>query len=179
MEKRKKFNIIKLIVIIATIILFIGLILPYQSAIGEHKEYLEKYPDAMNIKEVEITNKDAINISILKNLKVYNYTMNNIHNNSWISGEATINFVIIIVLIISIIFVLLFTLFNKRVLTIIFDIILLASTLLMNYDIVSRGVIPSDNYTYGISFWLYPILAILILILTIVLIVKNKKIKNN
>jgi len=41
MEKEKKFNIIKLIIIIACVILFIGLILPYQSAIGEYKEYLQ------------------------------------------------------------------------------------------------------------------------------------------
>ena len=55
MEKEKKFNIIKLVIIIACAILFIGLILPYESAIGEHKEYLQKNPDTMNVKEINLT----------------------------------------------------------------------------------------------------------------------------
>ena len=62
MEKEKKFNIIKLVIIIACAILFIGLILPYESAIGEHKEYLQKNPDTMNVKEINLTNKDAISV---------------------------------------------------------------------------------------------------------------------
>ena len=33
----------------------------------------------------------------------------------------------------------------------------------MNYDIVSRGVIPSSRYTYGISYYLLPIMAIIML----------------
>lgn len=175
MESIKKFNIFKIIIIIACLILFIGLILPYESAIGEHKEYLEKNPDKMNIKEVNITNKDAVDISIIENFRVYSYGMNNNAGNSWIAQESTINFVLTIVLIASSILVLLFTLFNKRVLSIIFDILLFGSSIMMNFDIVSRGVIPSDKYTYGISYYLYPVLAVIILVATIVLIVKNKK----
>ena len=78
MEKEKKFNIIKLVIIIACAILFIGLILPYESAIGEHKEYLQKNPDTMNVKEINLTNKDAINVSIIENFKVYSYGMKEI-----------------------------------------------------------------------------------------------------
>ena len=33
----------------------------------------------------------------------------------------------------------------------------------MNYDIVSRGVIPSSRYTYGISYYLLLIMAIIML----------------
>ena len=55
--------------------------------------------------------------------------------------------------------------------------LLLGSSLLMNYDIVDRGVIPSTQYTYGISYYLYPIMAIVIIVSVIILIVKNKKSK--
>ena len=174
MEKEKKFNIIKLVIIIACAILFIGLILPYESAIGEHKEYLQKNPDTMNVKEITLTNKDAINVSIIENFKVYSYGMNHSEGDSWLAEESTINFILTIILIVSTILVLVFTLLNKRVLSIIFDILLFGSSMFMNFDIVSRGVMPSTKYTYGISYYLYPIISVIILIAIIVLIVKNK-----
>ena len=175
MEREKKFNILKLIIIITCVIGFIGVILPYESSIGEYKEYLQKYPETMNLKEVNLTNKDVVNISILENFKVYSYVMNNSEGNSWLAGESIINFILTIVLIGSIILVLLFTSFNKRVLSIIFALLLLGSSLLMNYDIVDRGVIPSTKYTYGISYYIYPIIAVVIIVSSIILIVKNKK----
>ena len=47
----------------------------------------------------------------------------------------------------------------------------------MNFDIVDRGVIPSNKYTYGISYYLYGIIAVAILICSIVSIVQKKKLK--
>ena len=44
--------------------------------------------------EVKITNKDAIDISIVENLKVYCYGMNDNSGVSWMKGECLINFVI-------------------------------------------------------------------------------------
>ena len=129
----------------------------------------------MNVEEVNLTNKDAINISMMENFKVYSYAMNNSEGNSWLSGEATINFILTIVLIVSIILTLIFTLFNKRILGIIFGLLILGSSLLMNYDIVDRGVIPSSQYTYGIAYYLYPIMAVIILVSVVILIVKNRK----
>ena len=161
MEKEKKFDIFKMVIIIACVISFIGLLLPYESSIGEYKEYLQENPDTINVKEVNLTNKDVVDISMIENFKVYSYAMNNSEGNSWLSGESTINFVLTIVLIASIVLVLLFTLFNKRILSMIFGMLLLGSSLLMNYDIVDRGVIPSTQYTYGISYYLYPIMAII------------------
>ena len=124
MEKEKKFNIFKIIIIVACVVLFIGLLLPYQASTKEYKEYLQENPDAMNVEEVNLTNKDAINISMMENFKVYSYAMNNSEGNSWLAGEATINFILIIVLIVSVILTLIFTLFNKRILGIIFGILI-------------------------------------------------------
>ena len=177
MEKEKKFDIFKMVIIIACVISFIGLLLPYESSIGEYKEYLQENPYTMNVEEVNLTNKDVVDISMVENFKVYSYAMNNSEGNSWLAGESTINFVLTIVLIASIVLVLLFTLFNKRILSMIFGMLLLGSSLLMNYDIVDRGVIPSTQYTYGISYYLYPIMAIVIIVSVIILIVKNKKSK--
>ena len=179
MEKENKLKIIlKSVIVIVCLIAFVCLILPYQSSIDEYRKYLQENPDTMNVKEVDLTNKDAINISILENFTVYSYAMNNSSNNSWMSAEATINFVLTIILIASIILIILFTLLNKKIVTIIFSVLLLGSALLMNYDIVSRGVIPSSRYTYGISYYLLPIMAIIMLASIITLMVKGRKNKN-
>lgn len=67
------------------------------------------------------------------------------YNNNWIYDESLINVVITLVLIVSIILILLFVILKKNVLVIIFDIILAISSLAMNYDITSRGVLPSSK----------------------------------
>ncbi len=173
----KKENTMKIIIIVAGIIGIIGLFLPYEKSIGSHKNYLKEYPDTTYLEEVNYTNKDVINISILENFKVYSYSINHNEGSSFIKTEAIINVIITITMIISIILILLFAILNKKVLTIIFDIVLAISSILMNYDIVSRGVIPSSKYTYGISYYLYIILAIIILVSNIILIIQNKKAK--
>lgn len=175
MKKLKEVGIIKWIIIFATLIAIVGLFLPYEKSIGDYRKNLKDNPDTINVREVDFKNSDVVDISILENFKVYKYGVSNSGGNEWLYGESLINVIITITLIVSIILVLLFAILNKRVLTIIFDIILFISALAMNFDIVSRGVIPSDSYTYGISYYLYFIVAIIILACTIFLIIKNKK----
>lgn len=179
MNKLKEVFIIKWIIIFATLIAIVGLFLPYEKSIGDYRKNLKDNPDTINVREVDLKNSDVVDISILENFKVYKYGVSNSGDNEWLYGESLINVIITITLIVSIILVLLFTILNKRVLTLIFDVILFISALAMNFDIVSRGVIPSDKYTYGISYYLYFIIAIIILTCTIFLIIKNKKEKNS
>lgn len=184
----KKLNIFKIIIVVACLLSFIGLILPYESSTKEYKEELQKNPEEINVAGTEITNKDAIDISIIENFKVYSFGLDSLKNSglndtgfggSVMEGELVFNMVLIVILIVSSVLVLLFAIFNKRVLSILFSLVLLGSSLLMNGDIVARGVLPSNRYTFGISYYLYPVMAVVMIISTIVLIVKNKKAKNN
>lgn len=175
----KKFNIFKIVILVVCFIALIGLFLPYERSIGEYRQSLKDNPTRMNIEEVNFKNKDVVDISIIENFKVYSYTMNNSSGNDWMQGESIINVIITIALIVSIILIILFALLNKSVLTIIFSIVMGISSLLMNYDIVDRGVIPSSKYTYGLTYYLYIPLAIIILVCSIVNIINNKKQKKN
>lgn len=170
-----KNNYLKLIIIILGLVALGGLFLPYERSIGEYREKLQKYPDMVNIQEVDFKNSDVIDISIMENFKVYQYAVENSNGNDWLYGESLINIILTITLIVSTILVLIFAIFNKKVLTIIFDVILAISSLAMNYDIVDRGVIPSSKYTYGISYYLYIIIAVIILICSIILIIKRNQ----
>ena len=175
----KKINIFKIIILVLCFIALIGLFLTYKKSIGEYRQILKDNLTTMNIEEVNFKNKDAIDISIIENLKVYSYAMNNSSGNDWVQGESIINVIITIALIVSIVLTILFSLLNKSVLTIIFSIIMGISSLLMNYDIVDRGVIPSSTYTYGLAYYLYVPLAIIILVCSIINIINSKKKKNS
>ena len=174
-----KNNYLKLIIIGLGVFSLIGLFLPYEKSIGDYRERLVEKPEKINIEEVDFKNSDVIDISIMENFKVYQYALENSDGNDWLYGESLINIILTITLIISTILVLIFAIFNKNILTIIFDVILAISSLVMNYDIVSRGVIPSEKYTYGISYYLYIIVAVIVIICSIILIVKKKKYKGN
>ena len=161
----KKINILKIIIFALCFVAFIGLFLPYEKSIGEYRKILKENPTSMNLEEVNFKNKDVVDISIIENLKLYSYAVNNSSGNDWLKGEAIINLIISTLLIVSIILINLFEVLNKHILTIIFSILMGLSSILMNYDIVDRGVIPSVNYTYGLSFYLYIPLAIIICLL--------------
>lgn len=57
----KKFDIFRVITIILVLIAVIGLLLPYEKSIGNHRIKLQSNPDSMYMQEVKITNKDAFN----------------------------------------------------------------------------------------------------------------------
>ena len=175
MKKIDYLKMIKIFIIILSVIGLIGLFMPYEKATKEYREELLEYADDDYISDLEIKNSDVVNLSILENLKIYNYAKD--EGDSWIEGEAVINIVITIVLIVSLILILLFAILNKNVLVVIFDIILAISSLAMNYDITSRGVMPSDEYSCGISFYLYIVISILVLICIIVKKYLKKHIK--
>ena len=179
MDKLKSFiksiGTIRFSLLVICLLAIVGLFLPYEKAIGRNREYLVSNPDYYYLKEVDFKNKDVINISIIENFKVYKYAMDNYKDDEWTHDEAVINIVITIALIVSITLITLFVLIKKYKLVIFFDITMVISSLLMNADIVSRGVIPSDSYTYGVSYFLFPILAIIIFIMSIISIKNNKK----
>lgn len=174
-----KIGICRLVIIILSFILLIGLFLPYQRSIGDERIYLKSNPNDLYVEEIGLKNKDVINISIIENFRVYNYAKDNSDDNAWIRDEAIINFINTIVLMLSIVAILIFVIFRKYILGIIFNVVMALSSLLMNYDIVSRGVVPSKSYTYGISFYLYIILSVIILILLILVIIKKRKDKKS
>lgn len=169
-----KTNYLQLIIIIALFMAVIGLFLPYQKATDNYREELLEKPEESYAKELWLDNKDVVNLSILENFKIFNYTVSHSEDNEWLYEESVLNIVIIITLISSIVLTTIFGLLKKHKLTIVFDIILALSSLLMNVDVVLRGAMPSPRYTYGISFYLYIVVAIIILVCSIIQIYLKK-----
>ncbi|MFW0895556.1 hypothetical protein HXT42_03325 [Gardnerella sp. DNF01192] len=172
MKKIKTHQIINLIF---SGIGLIGLFLPYSSSCGECRNFLLSNPNAFLAEEIGFKRIDAVDLSILENLRLYFLMKDNYHGYNFDKGEAILNIVLIITLIVAILFILLFTLLNKPVANIIFALILAAASLLMNYDAELRHVLPSDNYTCGFTYYLYTPLAVAVIVCSIVGIVIKKR----
>lgn len=173
----KKFKIPQIVNFIFILISLLGLWLPYATSTNEQKQFILSNPDASAISELNMKYRDMIDLSMIKFFRFYLYVVNNpkklIFTNTGVT-DVIVNLVLLSILAVSILFIVLFTLFNKPIGNIIFAFIMLGDSLIMNYDIVSRGVIPSKSYTYGITYYLYVILAIAIIICSIANIVVNK-----
>lgn len=54
-----------IVALIGVLILVVGMFLPYITAVGEMGEYIEKYPDRIEIKELELTANDLKDIPVI------------------------------------------------------------------------------------------------------------------
>ena len=170
MEKK----ILKVLIFVMCIIGIISLFLPYESSKGEYREYLKKNPDAINMPEVGFTNKDVVDISLVENFKLHNFIINNYYEDN-LYDDALFNIVPTIAIVVTIVLISLFVLLDKKVPIIIFDVLLVISLIILNYNITSKGIIPTDNYTYGLTYYLYFAIASVILVSTIYMIIVDKK----
>mgnify|MGYP007067781771 CR=1 FL=1 len=57
--------------LIGSAILLLTLFMPFASATDEYKEALEKFSDSMYIEELNMTNEEAINISLFEFIRIY------------------------------------------------------------------------------------------------------------
>ena len=71
LRKNKKMMYPFLITVVAAILMLMMVFLPYASANSEYKEILIKDSDAMYVREIGMTNSEAINISLLEFVKIY------------------------------------------------------------------------------------------------------------
>lgn len=170
----KKFKIPQIVNFIFILIGLLGLWLPYATSTNEQKQFILSNPDAIVIGALNMKYRDMIDLSMIKYFRFYLYIVNNPKKMIFARTDVMIDLVLISILAVSILFIVLFTLLNKPIGNIVFAFLMFGASLIMNYDMVSRGVIPSKSYTYGISYYLYVILAIAIIICSIANIVVNK-----
>ncbi len=74
LRKNKKMMYPFLVTVVAAILMLMMVFLPYASANSEYKELLIKDSDAMCVREIGMTNSEAINISLFEFVKIYSET---------------------------------------------------------------------------------------------------------
>ena len=77
--------------LIGSAILLLTLFMPFASATDEYKEALEKFSDSMYIEELNMTNEEAINISLFEFIRIYSS-----ETGKEISNDLSIVYVVVI-----------------------------------------------------------------------------------
>lgn len=172
MDKRLIFCIIALI---GSIMLIATLFLPFASATEKYREQLEKFPDTMYAEEIGMTNKDAVNISLFEFGKIYSST-------AAAQNAQAVSITCVVMISAFAIFALLsaiFSLLKKPIAIMIFNVLSLATFLLLKWDFNDRGVLPSSRYDCGMAqYFCYFGVAIVFVGAIIMLLIKINQNKN-
>lgn len=136
--------------LIGSLLLITTLIVPFASAIEDYKEYLQENPDGIYLEELDMTNEEAIHISLFEFGKIYTKIAE-----LDISRNSRVNSIITLVLIIAFaIFAILTTLFSalkKPIAAILFNLFSLILFRLIVVDFDDKGVILRNGYGWGIA----------------------------
>lgn len=173
-SKSKKLLYPFLAMLIGSLILIVTIFMPFSSAKGDYKKGLEALPETVIDKELDMTNKDAVNISLFEYARIYSAAAKTGGNN-----EARTISIICIVLIAAFgafaVLTLLFSLLKKPIAAIIFNLLAFIVFCVTKWDFKDRGVIPNFNYDWGIAQYICYIGIIIVMVGAVAfLVLKNK-----
>lgn len=140
--------------LISVLVLFVGLLMlissffvPFASATGENKEWLERYPDATFLEGVDMTNKEGENISLFEFVKIYFASAK--------MGIHTTNSIVCLIIIFAfalfVVMTTLFSLLKKPIVILVFNILSLTAFSLLKWDFNVRGSISDNYFDWGFS----------------------------
>lgn len=160
--------------ILGAILLIITIFIPFASANDEYKEYLMSHSDSVYSEEANMTNKNAVNISLAEFIKIDSAIVE-----MGVSKEILIaNMVVIFAFCFFAVLTLLFSLLRKPIAIFIFDIISFAAIRVVKFDFEDRGIIPSNSYDWGIALVICYIGIVIVAVSAVILLIakiKNKK----
>lgn len=133
-----------IVALIGVLILVVGMFLPYLSAVGEMAEYIEKYPDRIEIKDLELTASDLKDISVVSVSKLI----------TGIYGEddGAIANVIVMVFGGFLALTALFVILKKPIAVIIFNLMTYGTFAFLNTS-MKEDFIDPDKYAWGIGYY--------------------------
>lgn len=137
----------------------------------EIKEALEKFSDSMYIEELNMTNKEAINISLFELIRIYSS-----ETGKEISNDLSIVYVVVIAAFaVFALLTLLFSILRKSIPVIVFNILTFAVLRLIIWDFEDRGVISNSRYDWGIAQYIGYIGIAIVMVGAVALLVVKKK----
>lgn len=157
---------VSLSVIFLSILLIVSFFLPYASATAENRKFLEAFPQGIYMQEINMTNADAIDISLFDFTRIYGATS---------SAVGTACIVMIVIFALFSLLTLVFSALRKPIVILIFGGLTFAMFNLISWDFKDRGVLPSSAYNYGAAYYIYFIVLLLILAGAIFMLVMKKQ----
>lgn len=171
---KKPFIIPFVIALIGSLLLVLTIFLPFASATEDYRDYLIEYSDNMYVQEIEMTNEDAVDISLFEYGRVYAAAA----DMGIYSDVAIACLVVICIFGLFSVLAVLFSLLKKAIPIIVFDVLALADFILIRWDFSDRGVLPNFNYDWGVAQIICYIAFALTMVGAIWLLVEKIKIKS-
>lgn len=135
------------ITLIGALLLIASFFLPLASATGKYREYLQKYPEELYAEEINMTNGEAMDISLLEFDRMYAAAAKlGLYKDTAIACMVIISIFGLFALLIT-----LFTALRKPAVIIVLSLLSLGVFQLIMWDFEDRGVLPSNNFGYGIA----------------------------
>ena len=132
-----------IVALIGVLILVIGMFLPYITAVGEMAEYIEKNPDRIEIKDLELTASDLKDIPVI--------SVSQIITGIYGEDDGAIANVIVMVFGGFLALTALFVILKKPIAIMIFDLLAFGSFSFLNYA-MKEDFIDPDKYAWGIGY---------------------------
>ena len=173
-SKSKKFLYPFVAMLIGSLMLIVTLFMPFASATEDYKERLVEYSDSMYVEELDMTNEEAINISLFEFARIYSAAAE-----MGMSKSVSIACIVIIAVFGAFaLLTLLFSAIKKPIPAIIFNLLAFAVFRITKWDFEDRGVIPNSNYDWGMAQYICYIGIIVVVVGAVALLVakiKDKK----
>lgn len=170
--KRKELGPPRIAALIGALIIIAAFFLPIATATEEHREHLEKYADYMNVEEINMTNEDAIDVSVFDFARMYGVLLDTGNRDL-----GVLMLIVIAVIAVGSVLALLMAFAKKPIATIIFSVLAMGAEWLLLWDFKDRGVFPGNDYGYGMAYYLYYAGAVVILAGAIWMMITKIKLK--
>lgn len=133
-----------IVALIGVLVLVVGMFLPYMTAVGELAEYIEKYPDSIEIEEFAMTASDLKDIPMM--------SMGRIATSAYSEEEGILFNVIVIVFASLSALTALFVILKKPIAVMIFELIAFGSFTVLNMA-TKADFFGADKYAWGIGYY--------------------------
>ena len=140
----KKLKLPFIVALIGVLVLVIGMFLPYMTAVGELAEYIEKYPDSIEIEEFDMTASDLKDVPMM--------SMGRIAASAYNDEEGILFNVIVIVFAFLSVLTALFVILKKTIVAMIFELITYGSFAVLNLA-TKADFFGADKYAWGIGYY--------------------------
>ena len=153
-----------IVTLIGVLLLVVGIFLPYLTAVGEMGEYIEKYPDRIEIKDLELTASDLKDIPLI--------SVSQIITGIYGEDDGTVANVIVMVFGGFLALTALFVILKKPIAVIIFDLLTYGVFAFLNTS-MKEDFIDPDKYAWGIGYYIITLAIFVVIASSVWMLVKK------
>ena len=160
----KKLAVPFVVTLVGVLIVVMALFLPYMTAVGEMAEYIEKFPDRIEIASLNLTAGDMKNISVMSVSKLITGVYG--EDDGLVANVIVFTFGGFLAL------TALFTILKKPIGIMIFDLLSFGTFVFLN-SLMKEDFIRADKYAWGVGYYIILIMILVVFASAVWLLVKK------